>query len=630
MLCHLGTRSFNVLFIVLVGFSVYSQTNLQSNKRELSVNNWLKLAQRYQYDNQDSVKYYSNKILLHSSNQDQKQERAEALRLLSMSYESQGEYKKALAYGKDALSIWREINNEAKVANVLNGIGIIYDQQGMFYEALKFYNEAYEIYKKLDDEQNLAMMDINLGILFKSQGQYTQVIEHYKAAYEIYKKLNLAEEIAFCEANLGSVYYYTKEYDSCIYYSKRAEKSLAEQKNLRFLPVAQANVGLGLLEKNELLEADRYLHEALTAHRSFGNKKETSFVLIHLARLYERQGKIKESIQSLQEAKQLAIEINSPQQNMDASNLLSEYYAKQNLYREAYLEYVNYSTVKDTLFQQTKNKEITNHQVRYETGRKEQEIALLTQKNQINELALKQRSLSLVIAVLLVILLAFVVWNINRTRKLKESQLQKEANMQAKLLRLEAQNELQKDRLRISRDLHDNIGANLTYIHTSVNEMMHQDKNYEDLKSLLSDTITELRRTVWMINKPSISIEEWLIKLREYYNRIDKIEVETRNNHDFILTSKEATSMFRIIQEATNNSLKHGKASHIRLTVETSAKHLLVRVEDDGVGFKINSDSEGFGLMNMQQHAQEINATIQIVSDEGTQVHVKLPNAEYT
>lgn len=337
-----------IALIFGLGFcNVYSQTDSK-------LENWIKKASEYRYSNPDSVKYYCNKILQTVGQTPKSKEKAETLRILSMSYEAQGDYTDALKYSLLSLELWREIDNKSKIANTINGIGIIYDQQGKFDEALKYYNEAYAIYKSLGDNRNLAMMDINLGILFKSQGQYKQVIEHYQAAYMAYKKLNLPEEIAFCEANLGSIYYYTKQYDSCIYYSQKAEKALLEQQNLQFLPVAQANAGLGLLVKNKLADAKNYLVKALTAHRQFGNKKETSFVLIHLARLHRQQGKHNEAFQALSEAKQLAKSINSPQQHMDASKFLADHYAEFGDFKNAYQEYLDYSTVKDTLFNNKK------------------------------------------------------------------------------------------------------------------------------------------------------------------------------------------------------------------------------------------------------------------------------------
>lgn len=344
--------------------TVYGQNNTVE-----PIQNWLKKASELRYSNPDSARFYCFKVISEIGESPKSPEKAEALRVMSMSYEGQGDYQDALRYGLESLALLRDIGDEIKIANGINVIGIIYDQQGKFDEALQYYNEAYDIFKKLGDEKSLAMMDINIGILFKAQGQYKQAIEHYKSAYSTYKKLKLPEEIAFCEANLGSIYYYTQQYDSCIFYSQKAEKALLEQNNLQFLPVAQANAGLGHLAKRNLQHAKNYLLKALDIHRQYKNKKETSFVLIHLGRLYQKQGDNNEAYQVLKEAKSLAKSINSPQQEMDASKLLSEIYHNQGNYEKAYNEYVNYSAVKDTLFQQQKNKEITNHQVRYETQR---------------------------------------------------------------------------------------------------------------------------------------------------------------------------------------------------------------------------------------------------------------------
>lgn len=200
--------------------------------------------------------------------------------------------------------------------------------------------------------------------------------------------------------------------------------------------------------------------------------------------------------------------------------------------------------------------------------------------------------------------------------------------MQTKLLRLEAQNALQHDRLRISRDLHDNIGANLTFIHTTVEDMAPEDGQWEDVKSLVNDTITELRRTVWLINKPAVKLDEWLVKLREYYRKVEKVQVsiEDIDSVERILSSKQATALFRIVQEAVNNSMKYAEATQITVTVRSNASGIHICVEDNGKGFDIQSISRGFGLNNMQQHAAEIAGKIQIdsVAGRGTRIGVDL------
>lgn len=617
-------------FCILISLSVGSSLFAQK-KNSKNIEKWINQATEYRFNQPDSSKYYVEKILSEVGNTENSDIKAEALRIMSISYEAQGDYKQALHYGLESLALWRKIGDASKTANVLNSVGIVYDQQGNFYEALKYYNEAYSIYKRLGDDEHLAMMNINLGILFKSQKQYKQVIRHYKDAYAIYKRLNLPAEIAFCEANLGSVYYYTKQYDSCVYYSLRAEQALQKQNNLQFMPVAQANAGLGYFEQGKLKEAKQYLQKALKAHRQYGNKKEISFVLIHLARLYEKQNLSNEAYQALIEAKKQAVDIHSPQQVMEASKLLSAYYLKKGDYENAYHQFENYSSVKDTLFEQQKTKEITNHQVRYETEKKEQEITLLTHKNEIQQLDIRQRNLYLFIAALLVIGAAVTIWLVYRNRKIKEEKLKKEASMQAELLKMEARNTLQNDRLRISRDLHDNIGANLTFIHTNLTDIKpddeHQNEQWNEVKIMLDETITELRRTVWLINKSSVSLEEWIVKLREYYRRIQKvIIVSETENHERIVSSKEATALFRIVQEAVNNALKHANPSEIKVQINLGNSGLTICITDNGKGFAFEK-ADGFGLGNMKQNAEEIGGTLQIESvfGKGTKIEVHIP-----
>lgn len=616
--------------LIIFCFCITTSAHSQEKTNDSSTNqltNWLSLATELRFSRPDSARYYCSKVLDLARAAGKTAAEAEALRIISISYEAQGNYRNALTFGLKALELWEKTGEEAKIANTLNSVGIVYDQQGNFYEALRYYNQAYDIYKRLGDDKHLAMMNVNLGILFKSQEQYDQVIRHYKDAYAIYYRLKLPEETAFCEANLGSVFYYTRQYDSCIYYSLKAEKALLAQKNLQFLPVAQANAGLGYLEKGMLPEAEVYLQKALATHRQYGNRKETAFVLVHLGRLYLRQGKGSDAYAALKEAKAIALSIGSPQQVMDASKLLAGLYAQRGDYLKAYNEHVNYSMIKDTLFEQQKTKEITNHQVRYETARKEQEISLLQQKNTIHELNLRQRNLYLFIAAVLLSGTLLATWLIYRNKKLREAQLKKEAELNRQLLQAEAENALQQDRLRISRELHDNIGSQLSFIKSAVD--MTTDHAFVQVKDILEDTIRDLRKTVWLINKPAVRLDEWIVKLREYYGRLPKVGIliEKMAGEERVLSSRQATGLFRIIQEAVNNSLKHAEAEETVIAVSAHEQGIRVVIKDNGKGFEKSHTSKGFGLNNMQHHARETGGTVQIESfpGKGTQIIVNIP-----
>lgn len=113
-------RYFIILIFVLACNSVSSQSNLISK-----LQHWIAKASKYRYTNPDSVKYYCYKILETVGNTPKSKEKAEALRILSMSYEAQGDYTDALKYNLQSLELWREIDDKSKIANTINGIGII-------------------------------------------------------------------------------------------------------------------------------------------------------------------------------------------------------------------------------------------------------------------------------------------------------------------------------------------------------------------------------------------------------------------------------------------------------------------------------------------------------------------------
>ena len=146
------------------------------------------------------------------------------------------------------------------------------------------------------------------------------------------------------------------------------------------------------------------------------------------------------------------------------------------------------------------------------------------------------------------------------------------------------------------------------------------------MKAMLNETIAELRRTVWLINKSSVNTEEWIIRLREYYRRIQKVQVVAETDHyERILTSKEATALFRIVQEAVNNALKHAGASKIEINIGWENTDLRILISDDGEGFS-SGKTTGFGLGNMQQNAEDIGADFHIktLPGKGTEIEVRI------
>src|SRR5690606_39925992 len=153
-------------------------------------------------------------------------------------------------------------------------------------------------------------------------------------------------------------------------------------------------------------------------------------------------------------------------------------------------------------------KDVEEISTKYETAEKEKQIAE-------KELALKIRNQWIFGLVALAVIIGLIGFLLYKQQLLKNIQQKKDNELKLALEKIESQNKLQEQRLSISRDLHDNIGAQLSFIVSAIDTIKYyvSDKN-EQLTSRLDnvsvfakETIQELRDTIWAMNKPGITID---------------------------------------------------------------------------------------------------------------------------
>lgn len=612
-------------------FDAIGQPSASSNEQELR--KWLEASFEYRYSNLDSAFYLARKVLKVAQENKLRDVEADALRSVATNYEAQGDYEEALQYGFEALRIARELNDSLKTAHTLNLIGMVYDQQGNFPGALRQYQQAYEIYKKQHQEEWHAMIAVNLGVLFKGQGAYQQVIPYYREAYAIYQKLGMPAEAAFCETNLGSIFYYTHQYDSCVYYSLKAEKALADQQLFHIQPFAQTNAGLGYVGLKQLGTAKAFFEKALNAHGTTGSKKERAFLLIQMGKIYQQQGQSDQARQLVLEARTLADEIGSALEVMEAARLLAEVYESEGDYRRAYAAQSHYSAVRDTLFEKEKMQAITNYQVQYETEKKEQQIDRLSQETAIQRLKLRQRGLLLAGSVGLLSSLALLTYFVQNRRKIRaEARLQRLAVQEV----LEAE---ERERRRIASDLHDGVGQMLSAALLNLNQTREHTPQSSKARDMLDRTLALIgetydeMRTISHQMMPNALLKSGLASsVKEFVSKIDgekmRVSLDVVGFQDR-LDQQVETTLYRIIQEAVSNVVKHADASRLSIQLVNDEEGITVTVEDNGCGFELEKRtySDGVGLKNIASRVNLLNGTLEMESapHKGTVLVVQIP-----
>lgn len=213
--------------------------------------------------------------------------------------------------------------------------------------------------------------------------------------------------------------------------------------------------------------------------------------------------------------------------------------------------------------------------------------------------------------------------------------------VQEKLLRLEQQHALEKERARISRDMHDDLGASLTQI-VMLSDIARSAQNTQTHLAKISTVARDLVRgfdaIVWSVNPRNDSLEKFVFYICEYLRMFlgdgpIASRVDLPDELPAVpLSSEVRHNLFLIIKEAVNNVVKHSQASEVWFRVRIEEQTLKVIIEDNGKGFSSDPSSAfSNGLENMRKRSENIGGRFCIDSfqNKGTQIaiHIPLKNA---
>lgn len=196
--------------------------------------------------------------------------------------------------------------------------------------------------------------------------------------------------------------------------------------------------------------------------------------------------------------------------------------------------------------------------------------------------------------------------------------------------------QLQNQREQIARDLHDGIGSQLTHIISRLDILAYSNKGVENqlnaLRDFTSETVQQLRETIWVLNQQEITYEHLTERIRGLLTRIftdmdfPKIKITAYGEGSLLLSPHLTSSIFRIVQEGVNNALKYANATDIAVCLATDKQSLTLEISDNGIGFSKDERCPGYGLLNIKRRTEELNGHLEINSScDGTNILVEFP-----
>ena len=210
--------------------------------------------------------------------------------------------------------------------------------------------------------------------------------------------------------------------------------------------------------------------------------------------------------------------------------------------------------------------------------------------------------------------------------------------IRARLRLLEHQTAVARERSRIARDLHDDLGARLTNIimltERSLRESNHVNSTGELVRHVATgvrQAIKSLDETVWAVNPRNDTLPHMINYIGQSsveYLRTANIRCRVRlleNSPEREISSEIRHNVLLVVKEALNNIVRHARATEVVIGVSIEQKMIRLTIEDNGQGFTtVSDDAFADGLRNMRERMHDIDGTCEITSGAGAGTRISL------
>jgi len=562
-----------------------------------------------------------------------------------------------IVLGNQARSLAERLKWKKGIANSLGYIGHCYRTKSEYTKALDYFLSALKMYEEIKNKKNTALALVNVGMIYNIQGDYVKALDYFFKALNVAEEIGNKEGIATLYSNIGNTYLIKSDYPKALNYYFKALKMAEELGNKHLQANNIGNIGIVYANQEDFTQALTYFQKGLKLNKEVGDKLEEATVLNNIGNIYNEQGnygkqveyqlqslKIKEELGDIHGIAQTLGNIGSAYTNTgkfkeaevylkkaivlcdsvgelyDLEKFevgLTKLYERTGRYKLALEHYNRAMDIRDTLFNQERDEQITRKEMNYEFDKKEAVTKAENEKQlAVAAVEIKKQKLIkyfLIGGLVLLLALSYFVYNNFRTAsKLK----------------------LQNIRNKIASDLHDDVGSTLNSI--SVYSEVAKQKSpavvneLEQIGDASRKIIEVMSDIVWTINPNNDTFENIISRMGTLaYNLLKAKNIEHTFQADESLNETKLSlesrrNFYLIFKEALNNLVKYSQASRASITLTNENGFIKLAIRDNGIGFDVSQTSKGNGLLNMKSRAKEMKAELKITSEKGSGTSVEL------
>jgi signal transduction histidine kinase len=544
------------------------------------------------------------------------------------------DFPRARQWGDSAISCFRKTGNPLWIGYTHRVLGIRAQALNRNDLSLEYLQTSQEDFEAARDTVMQAQTEVSISLLFhNNMKDFSRGREYAEAAIARIQPLKNPPPHLVWQANnaLAINFDDAGNWDEALRWHR---KNLATD-NSFFRATTLNNLGNTMRKKRAFVEAESYFLAALPLVKS-DDAYTLATLYLNLSQVNEDLGRRKRALGYNDSSLHYANQSGNTEKLQDSYEFAHRLYYSNGESRQAYDALQHYMEIKDSVLSKEKAEVLYELEERFQSLRKEQEIARLRSDSLAKDLAIQESRLAIGIVLALVAVSAVAgLWlfrrhqyrvNLQRSREREEQQLQRFRAV------IEAE---ENERSRVAKDLHDGLGQLISTAKLGLTALA--PAKAEESKVLSNsiqvlDQATQEVRTIAHNLMPAVlsdlglqmAVADMVHKINDA--RLLNVELQMDLGDDRLPSTVEV-AVYRVIQEVLNNMIKHSRADRITVTLVRAGKSVQLAMADNGVGLEESavSQSRGLGWKNIASRIALLNGTLAVDSrpGAGTQISIQ-------
>ena len=538
---------------------------------------------------------------------------------LGIAHDLAGATDSCLKHQLEARKLFEEEGNVQWIGNTMNSIGVSYFYAGDLVNALKWYLDVLEYWENNGLEDEAAQTINNIGVVYRMQRNYEDAIKIYQKSVAIKEAQGDEKGLANTYNNIGLAYSYLGDEVQALDYLNRALELYARNEMVGEVVSVRASMGIAHFKLNHLTEAESHLANALTDRNLLPQTIELPELLISMGRIKNGLSKYEEALVYFREAWELLENTDRTEALNDVRLYGAESFYAMGDYQSAADWYRGYIEGSYDLMDQKRVEEMEKMRESFNAAEREKELEISQLKLAVEERQKTYLMWGMVLAVVVLLVLTFAVWNTVRSnRKLAHQKGIIQKSLEEKEI--------------LMREIHHRVKNNLQVVSSLLSI---QSRGIEDAKAL--EAVNESRNRVKSMalihqdlyredDLTHVDVRTYIGKLVESLfssYRVDQERVKLVKEIDAIsLDVDTLIPLGLILNELISNSLKYAFEQNegtLNVTLKQENGILRLEVSDDGIGLDPQQlEGDGFGMKMIRAFSEKLGASFEVISDHGT------------